>query len=99
MSTGQVGSVYSLRDLKRVIQFFSLDQTNSVMDSTFIRSARKPRIFRYKLLPSCRSYPKNGGQNFAEKFRYIITSLHRIACGKMHVIYTRESVNSISQVI
>jgi len=33
-STGQCGSVYSLRDMKKVIQLFSRGQTNSVVDST-----------------------------------------------------------------
>jgi hypothetical protein len=71
-STGQCGSVYSLRDLKRVIQFFSRDQTNSVMDSTFILSARKLRIFRWKLLPSCRSCTLKMGARLRSEFGTLI---------------------------
>jgi hypothetical protein len=33
-STGQCGSVYSLRDMNKVIQLFCRGQTSSVVDST-----------------------------------------------------------------
>jgi len=78
-STGQCGSVYSLLDLKRVIQFFSRDQTNSVIDSTIILSARKLRIFRWKLLPSCRSCTLKMGAKLRSEIRYINTSLQSVA--------------------
>lgn len=78
-STGQCGSVYSLLDLKRVIQFFSRDQTNSVINSTIILSARKLRIFRWKLLPSCRSFTLKMGAKLRSEIRYINTSLHSVA--------------------
>ena len=95
-STDQYGSVYSLRDLKNVIQFFSCDQTNSVMDNTFIISARKLRIFRYKLLPSCRSCTLKMGAKLRSEIQYINTSVHRVACGKKTALFKLTNVSTQS---